>query len=209
MGWIWWLCIVMCLMACAESEEKMGKKDSIWTRIRKWAPAVAAVAAVIVILCGAIWWIFRKAVDEATKDRYVTAQDFKSVPESLKEITNKLEGFSTRLATLEGRLLSSNKVKKAEAQITAKLPPNQKALPVVVDMVDVLAGRIHVWDAQGFPREFLFSADAKVYEKGEKTQLMQMFKNPFKGQTGILVYEAQASAREPAVAKSLTLIPTP
>lgn len=209
MEWIWWLCIVMCLMACAESEEKMGKKDSIWTRIRKWAPAVAAVAAVIVILCGAIWWIFRKAVDEATKDRYVTAQDFKSVPESLKEITNKLEGFNTRLATLEGRLLSSNKVKKAEAQITAKLPPNQKTLSVVVDTVDVLAGRIHVRDAQGFPREFSFSSDAKIYEDGEKTKLMNMFENPFKVQAGILVYENQASTGQPAMARSLTIIPTP
>lgn len=126
----------------------------------------------------------------------------------MKETNARLEDISTRLARFEGRFLSSREVKKAETQITAKLPSNQKALPVLVDALDIQESRIHVRDAQGFPREFSFSADAKVHEQGEKTQLMQMLNNPFTGKAGILVYDAQVSTGLPAMARSLTIIPT-
>lgn len=218
MEWIWWLSLIYLLVfVCAAPEGKMSENDSMLDKVLKRAPGVAAVLIIIGTLCTAGWWFFQKAVDGATKDRNAEFQDANSLQQkslgeiisSLKETNARLEDISIRLARFEGRFLSSREVKQAENLITAKLPPNQKTLPVVVDAVDVREGRIHVRDAQGFPREFSFSADAKVHEPGEKTQLMQLLNNPFTGKAGILVYENQVSTGLPAMARSLTIIPTP
>lgn len=209
MGWIFWgsVSVVLAVSLGLLEEKAMADqpKDSKLVRFSKKYLPVLMVAT---ISGGILWnYVFLPQIEKEIA-KVLEKEKLADKPEKEKN-ENKLEDISRRLSTLEGRLLSSNKVKKAEAQIAAKLTPNQKTLPVFVDAVDTQEGRIHVRDIGGFSREFSFSNDAKVHEAGKDFSLTQMMArgNPFEGKVGILVYENQASTEKPAVAKSLTLIP--
>lgn len=206
MGWILLVSLAVGVVVVLELEGNVGndlKDDRFVKSLKKVVLILTAIT-----LTGSIIWGIWKVSERYIVIPFVDREVEKVLTE--QKFGDRLAGIEQRLATLEGRLLSSNKVKKAEAQIAAKLTPNQKTLPVFVDAVDAQEGRIHVRDAQGFSREFSFSNDVKVHEAGKDFSLMQRMTsgNPFEGKVGILVYENKVSTKQPAMARSLTIVPT-